>query len=124
MRFVRAFGFAWLAFVLSGCAALSVFDGPDRDHVTVANGSGYNVALVADGRKLLVSLDTQSAVDRRMLSAATFGTADGPPPSEFDSAASQWLKIEKAQCKASNGQRTSFGSFEYDLTCAPAEAPK
>lgn len=123
MQFVRAFGFATLAFVLSGCAALSLFDGPDRDHVTVANGSGYNVAVVADGRKLLVSLDTQSAVDRRMLSAATLGTV-GPPASEFDAAASQWLKIEKAQCKASNGQRTSFGSFEYDLTCAPADAPK
>lgn len=124
MQFVRAFGPATLAFLLGGCSALSMFDGPERDHISVANRSGYTVSVAPGGQKLLVSLDTSSALQKRFVWAASFGTADGPPSSEFDSAASDWLKFEKPECKAANGKRTSFASFEYDLTCQAPTPPK
>jgi hypothetical protein len=121
MQFVKRFGVLLLALLLGGCSGISIFDGPERNHISVANRSDYDVSVAADGRKLLVSLDTKSALGQRLVWAGSFGTADGPPSSDFDRAASDWLKFEKPECKAANGQRTGFGSFEYDLTCGPLQ---
>jgi hypothetical protein len=103
---------------------LSVFDGPSRDHISVANRSGYTAVIAPGGQKLVVSLDTQSTMEKKVLWTASFGTAGQPPAAEFDHAANDWLRFEKPECKASNGRRTSFSSYEYDLTCAAADAPK
>jgi hypothetical protein len=110
------------ASVLSGCSALSVLDTPSRYHISVANRSDYNVALDADGGTLVVSPDGKSALGQRLAWAASFGTADGPPLSEFNVAATDWLKFEKPGCRPSNGRRTAFGTVAYDVTCDTAQA--
>jgi hypothetical protein len=124
MHFERAFGLVIAACLLGSCSGLTVFDGPEHDHISVANRSDYNVSVAAGGQKLLVSLDTKSALGQRLAWAASFGTAEGPPPSEFDTAASDWLKFARPECKATNGQRAGFGSFQYDLICESPQAAK
>ena len=124
MRLVRSSGILTIALLAGSCSGLSIFDGPERNHISVANRSDYNILVAPDSRKLQVSLDTKSAIGQRLVWAGSFGTADGPAPSEFDTAASEWLKIEKPQCKVANGRRTAFGSFEYDLTCGPSQDTK
>jgi hypothetical protein len=72
----------------------------------------------------VVSLDGKSALGRRLAWAASFGTADGPPSSEFDTAATDWLKFEMPGCKPANGRRIAFGTTEYDVTCEPERATR
>ena len=124
MRLVRSSGILTIALLAGSCSGISIFDGPERNHISVANRSDYNISVAPGSRTLLVSLDTKSAIGQRLVWAATFGTADGPAPSEFDTAASEWLKIEKPECTAANGRQTAFGSFEYDLTCRPSKDAK
>jgi hypothetical protein len=122
MQFVRPAAVLMLGLLIGDCSGISIFDGPERNHISLANRYDYNVSVAADGRKLLVSLDTKSALGQRLVWAGSCGTADGPPSSDFDTAASDWLKFEKPECKAANGRRTGFGSFEYNLTCGPLQA--
>jgi hypothetical protein len=122
MRLRRSVGFLVSALLLSGCSALSLLDTPSRNHISVANRSDYDVSLTPDGRTLRVSLDDKSALGRRLAWAASFGTADGPPSSEFDTAAADWLKFDKPGCTASNGRRVEFGTSEYDVTCESVQA--
>jgi hypothetical protein len=110
------------ASVLGGCSALPFLETSSRNHISVANRSDYNVSLEADGNRLVVSLDGKSALGQRLAWAASFGTADGPPVSEFDTAASDWLRFEKPGCRPSNGQRTAFGIVAYDVTCQSVRA--
>jgi len=124
MRIVRAFGLLIATSLLGSCSGLTVFDGPERNHVSVANRSDFNVSVAADGQTLLVSLDTKSALGQRLAWAASFGTAEGQPRSVYDTAASDWLKFTRPGCKATNGQRAGFGSFKYDLICQAAQLAK
>jgi hypothetical protein len=123
MRVRRWLGLLLSALLLSGCSGLSFLES-SRNHISVANRSDYNVSLSADGSKLAVSLDGKSALGQRLAWAASFGTAGGPPASEFDTAATDWLKFEKPGCKASNGRRTAFGTSEYDVICESAQAAR
>ena len=124
MRFERAYGLVIATALLGSCSGLTVFDGPERNHISVANQSDFNASVAADGQRLLVSLDTKSAIGQRLAWVASFGTAGGPPQSEFDTAASNWLKFARPECKATNGQRAGFGSFKYDLICQAAQLAK
>lgn len=107
MRLRRSLELLVSASLLSGCSGLTFLES-GRNHISVANRSDYNVSLAADGSKLKVSLDGKSALGQRLALAASFGTADGPPSSEFDTAATDWLKFEKPGCKPANGRRTAF----------------
>jgi hypothetical protein len=121
MRLRRSLELLVSASLLSGCSGLTFLES-GRNHISVANRSDYNVSLAADGSKLKVSLDGKSALGQRLALAASFGTADGPPSSEFDTAATDWLKFEMPGCKPANGRRTAFGTTEYDVTCESAQA--
>ena len=124
MRLRRSVGLLMATLLLSGCSALSMLDTPSRNHISVANRSDYNVSLAADGSKLVVSLDGKSALGQRLAWAASLGTSDGPPSSEFDTAATDWLKFEKPGCKPANGRRTAIGTSEYDVACESAQAAR
>jgi hypothetical protein len=93
MRLRRSLELLVSASLLSGCSGLTFLESC-RNHISVANRSDYNVSLAADG----------------------------PPSSEFDTAATDWLKFEKPGCKPANGRRTAFGTTEYDVTCESAQA--
>ena len=116
MRLRRSVGLLMATLLLSGCSALSMLDTPSRNHISVANRSDYNVSLV--------SLDGKSALGQRLAWAASLGTSDGPPSSEFDTAATDWLKFEKPGCKPANGRRTAFGTSEYEVACESAQAAR
>jgi len=122
MRLWRSVGFLVLAPLLSGCSALSFLDTPGSSHISIANHSDYNISLTPDGRTLRVSLDGKSALGQRLAWAASFGTANGPPSSEFDKAAADWLKFDKPGCAASNGRRIALETSEYDVTCESGQA--
>ena len=120
----RSLVVALSALLLSGCSALSFLDTPSRNHISVANRFDYSVSLSSDGSKLVVSLDGKSALGQRLAWAASFGTADGPPLSEFDTAAADWLKFEKPGCTATNGRRVAFGTSEYDVACESVQSAR
>lgn len=92
-------------------------------HIVDDRETGFNVTMDADGSKIHVDLDTQQSVEKRLLWAATVGINQGPPASEFDAVASKWLNFQHPQCKAGQGRRVSFGSYEYPLSC-PSEAAR
>ena len=124
MRLRQSLVLLVLGVLLSSCSGLSLLETPDRNHISVANRSDYDISLAPDGRMLRVSLDGKSAFGRRLAWVASFGTADGPPSSEFDTAAADWLKFEKPGCAAVNGRRTAFGTAEYDVTCESVQAER
>ena len=109
--------------LLNGCSGLSLLETSDRYHISVANRSDYNITLAPDGRSLRVSLDGKSAFGQKLVWVASFGTTSGPPSSEFDTAAADWLKFEKPGCVPVNGRRTSFGTADYDLACESVQTP-
>src|SRR3569832_2795855 len=71
-------------FLLAGCSALSVFDGPSRNHVSVANGAAFQVSLAEGEKRLVVALDTQSAMESRVIQTISVGRADAVPVSQYE----------------------------------------
>jgi hypothetical protein len=110
------------AMTVGGCVFLADVGRTPDSHIVDDSGTGFNVAMAADSKKLHVSLDTEQTVEKRLIWAATFGTNQGPSASEFDAVASKWVKFEHPECKAGEGRRVSLGSYEYDLACS-SEAP-
>lgn len=110
-----------LALVLAGCSALSVFDGPSRNHVSVANGAAFQVSLAEGEKRLVVALDTQSAMESRVIQTISVGRADAVPVSQYETAAKEWLRIERPDCRLGAGQGTTFGKMAFDVTCATQE---
>jgi hypothetical protein len=109
---------------LAGCVLLADVNTTKDSHIVDDRETGFNVTMDADGSKIHVDLDTQQAVEKRLLWAATLGTNQGPSASEFDAVASKWLNFQHPECKVGRGRRVSMGSYEYDLSCASGAAPK
>jgi len=124
MQLRRSLAIMATASFLGDCSGLSLLETPDRNHISVANRSEYDIALAPDSGTLRVSLDGKSALGQRLAWVASLGTANGPPSSEFDTAATDWLKFERPGCKPANGRRTAFGTAEYDVTCESAQAAR
>lgn len=112
------------ATALAGCVFLADVGRTSDSHIVDDSGTGFNVSMSADSKKLDISLDTEQSVEKRLLWAATLGLNQGPSPSEFDAVASKWLNFQHPECKAGQGRRVSLGSYEYDLTCASKDPPK
>ena len=103
---------------LGGCVFLAGFGRTEDSHIVDDSGIGFNVTMDAHSKKLHVSLDTEQAMEKRMIWAGTLGINQGPPQSQFDSVASKWLNFQHRECKAEQGRRVSLVSYEYDLSCS------
>lgn len=112
------------AAALSGCVLLSDIDRTTESHIVDDSGIGYNVTVAADDRTMHVGLDTQQAVEKRLLWAATLGVNEGPSAAEFDAIAKKWLNFQRPECKAGQGRRVSTVAYDYELSCSPAVPAK
>lgn len=109
---------------LAGCVFLADVGRTSDSHIVDGNGTGFNVTMEADGKTLHVDLDTEQAVEKRLLWAATFGVNQGPLGGDFDAVGSKWLNFQHPECKIGKGRRVSLGSSAYDLSCPSAAPPK
>ena len=109
---------------MAGCVVLAGVGGTPDSHIVDDSGIGYNVTMDADGKAIHVDLDTQQAVEKRLLWAATLGINQGPSTTQFDAVAAKWVNFQHPECKVGQGRRVSMGSYDYDLTCTFPSAPK
>ncbi len=111
-----------LATDLPGCVLLADVNRTSDSHIVDDSGTGFNVTMDADDKKLHVDLDTEQSVEKRLLWVATLGTQQGPSAAEFDAVASRWLNFQHPDCTTGGGRRVSMSSYDYDVAC-PSEAP-
>jgi hypothetical protein len=91
------------ATALAGCVLLADVNTTKDSHIVDGRGTGVNITIDADSKAIHVDLDTQQAVEKRLLWAATFGNNQGPSPAEFDAVASKWLNFQHPECKEGHG---------------------
>jgi hypothetical protein len=106
---------------LAGCVLLAGVNSTADSHLVDDRGTGFNVTMGLDRKTIHVDLDSEQAVEMRLLWGATFGSNQGPTANEFDSAAAKWIQFQHPGCKVGQGRRIGLGSYEYDFSC-PAEA--